>query len=117
MEVVKEEIESCGRKVCYVRMTDSEYKRLQKMMATTGEKGPELFRKALFSRTDLESPLMPLEDIRQLKVEMNRQGNNINQMTRQMNQDARIGWNASFDGFRRDYASIRNLILRNCGHK
>lgn len=116
MEVVSEEVQKDGRKVCYVRMTDSEYKRLQKMMATTGLKAPELFRKALFSRTDLERPLMPPEDVHQLKVEMNRQGNNINQMTRQMNQDARIGWSASFDHFTRDYARMRTLILRNRGH-
>lgn len=116
MELVSAEVQKDGRKVCYVRMTDSEYKRLQKMIATTGKKAPELFRVALFSRTDLLQPLMLPEDVHQLKVEMNRQGNNINQMTKQMNQDARIGWNASFDHFTSAYGSMRALILRNRGH-
>lgn len=98
----------------HVRFTASEYKRVQKMVQATGLSIPDLLKKALLSRKDLEQPLYGPEDVKTIMTELRRQGNNINQIAKAVNSGLRHGWNESFNSVVRAYADIRHLITKKC---
>lgn len=105
-------LRSTGFATC-VRFSEHEYNRLLKMKATTGLSIPDLLKKALFNRMDLERPLLSPDDVSKIMEELRRQGNNINQIAKQINSGLLKGWNHSFNSFVRAYQDIRHLISVN----
>ena len=97
----------------HVRFSEQEYARLQKMKATTGLSIPDLLKKALFNRMDLERPLLSPDDVARIMEELRRQGNNINQIAKQINSGLLKGWNQSFNALVRSYQDIRHIISVN----
>ena len=97
----------------HVRFTEYEYNRLQKMKMTTGLSIPDLLKKALFNRMDLERPLLNPDDVSKIMEELRRQGNNINQIAKQINSGLLKGWNHSFNALVRSYQDIRHMISVN----
>ncbi len=113
MEQLKLKIEENTRPVCYVRMSPEDYARVQKMCEATGESMPELFRKALLKRKDLEQPALSKEDAHEIKVGLNRLGNNVNQIAKHYNAGERPGWNDSWNKFYVAVIDLRHLFLGN----
>lgn len=113
MEELKLKIEESTRPVCYVRMSQEDYARVQKMCEATGESMPELFRKALLKRKDLEQPAMKPDDVHEIKVALNRLGGSIHQIAKHLNFGGRDGWNISFNQFTRAVADLRHMFIGN----
>ncbi len=113
MDQLELETERCSRPVCYVRMNPVEFKRLQKMIKATGISAPELFRRALFDRMDLERPLFTPEQAREFGVELKRQGNNINQIAKQINSGLMNGWSQALNGLVSGYVSLNHKLAVN----
>jgi hypothetical protein len=113
MEQLELKIEENTRPVCYVRMSQEDFARVQKMCEATGESMPELFRKALLKRKDLEQPALSREDAHEIKVGVNRLGNNVNQIAKQINSGERAGWNESWNSFYVAVQDLRHLFLGN----
>ena len=91
MEQLNLETESdVGTAMC-VRIDATEHQRIKKMIAATGMSGPELFRRALFARMDLERPLLTPEQAKSFETELKRQGNNINQIAKKINMGLMAG--------------------------
>lgn len=97
----------------HVRFTEKEFLIIQKMQQTTGLSFPDLLKKALFRRVDLIQPLLSEEAVEKIMVELRRQGNNINQIAKQINSGLAHGWNQAFNGFVRAYVDIRHIISEN----
>ena len=111
MDSLKPKEKPSSRLVCYVRLNDRDYDRIQKMCETTGESAPELLRTALLDRKDLERPHFSKEDAQEIKVGLNRLGNNINQLAKHVNSGGRIGMNQAFNSFTRAVIDLRHLFL------
>ena len=113
MEQLKLNIEECSRPVCYVRMSPIEYKRLQTMIQATGITAPELFRRALFHRMDLERPLFSPDEAKSFGTELKRQGNNINQIAIKINSGLMNGWSQALAGIYNSYAKLNERLAVN----
>jgi hypothetical protein len=112
------EIKSDRRKTpsSHVRFTEHEFNMIQKMQQTTGLSIPDILKKATFRRVDLLRPLLNKEDVERIMVELRRQGNNLNQITKQINSGLMTGWSQSFNSLVRAYVDIRHLISVNHGN-
>ena len=93
-----------------VRFSPHEQSMIEKMERVTGMSKPALLKKALFKRLDLLRPLFLPEDTQKLIVELNRQGNNLNQIARKVNEGSREVWNQAFNSLTTAYFEIRRLI-------
>ena len=113
MEQLEFPFDPSDRHVCYVRMSPNEYKRLQVMVKATGLKASELFRRALFSRMDLEQPLFTPEQAKNFETELRRQGNNINQIAKQFNAGLMNGWSQPLNSLVRAYVDLRHMLTVN----
>jgi hypothetical protein len=113
MEQVNLKTDECSRPVCYVRMSPIEYKRLQTMMKTTGLSAPELFRRALFARMNLERPLFSPDEAKTFGTELKRQGNNINQIATKINSGLMNGWSQALAGINRGYVMLNERLAVN----
>src|SRR5579872_6439423 len=101
-----------GHAFC-VRVSSVEYKQIQRMMKATGLNGPELFRRALLSRTDLSRPLFSPEQAKVFETELRRQGNNVNQIAKQLNSGLMNGWSQTLNSLVRAYVDLRHMITVN----
>lgn len=117
MEQLEFKIDECSRPVCYVRMSAVEFKRLQVMIKSTGRSAPELFRRALFSRMDLERPLFLPEDAKAFGTELKRQGNNINQIAAKINSGLMSGWSQALAGINRGYVMLNERLAANYANR
>ena len=97
----------------HVRFTEVELKRVQKMSQTTGLSIPDLLKKALFDRMDLERPLFSPEAVQELMTELRRQGNNINQISKKVNSGLMSGWSKEFNNLQRAYYDLRHIVWGN----
>ena len=97
----------------HVRFSEKELEIVQKMQQTTGHSIPDLLKKALFRRVDLVRPLLSKEDVDKIMIELRRQGNNLNQITKQINSGLMNGWSQSFNSLVRAYMDIRHIISEN----
>ena len=111
MEQNESENKKARRPGFCVRVSEDEHERINQMCKTTGETAPELFRKALLHRKDLEQPAMKPEDIHEIKVALSRIGNNVHQIARHLNFGGRDGWNISFNSFQTEFLNIRHMFL------
>ena len=96
-----------------VRFTESEFALVEQAQRETGLSIPDLLKKAFFKHQNLLRPLLSKEQVEQIMVELRRQGNNLNQMAKQINSGLREGWNPSFNAMTKGYADLRHLISVN----
>ena len=79
-----------------VRVSSAEHQQLLKDSKYLRKTLPKLLRESYFNRVP-STILMRDDDVDKLRVEINRIGNNINQIAKQMNSGIREGWNNSFE--------------------
>ncbi len=104
--------EQTGTAYC-VRVDASEHKQIKKMTLTTGMTAPELFRRALLGRMDLEQPLFSPEQAREFESELKRQGNNINQIAKKINTGLMTGWSQALAAVNTSYIKLSQMLLVN----
>lgn len=97
----------------HVRFSETELIRIQTMQQVTGLSIPDLLKKAVFKRHDLERPLFSKEDADRIMSELRRQGNNINQIAKQINSGLMAGWSQSFNSLVKGYVDLRHMISVN----
>lgn len=96
-----------------VRFTEKEYALIEEAQRETGLSIPDLLKKAFFKHRTLLRPLLTKEQVDQVMSELRRQGNNLNQIAKQINSGLREGWNPSFNAMTKGYVDIRHLISVN----
>lgn len=117
MEQLNLEIESnVGTALC-VRIDATEHQRIKKMIAATGISGPELFRRALFCRMDLERPLLTPEQAKSFETELKRQGNNINQIAKKINMGLMAGWSQALSALNVNYMKLSQMLTVNYANR
>lgn len=93
----------------HVRFSEDEYRRLLNDQFVTGDSIPALLKSAYFKTRQLV-PLMNANDARAMMVELNRIGNNINQIARHLNSGYREGWNDPFLKLCEEISEIRRMV-------
>ena len=78
-------------KAMTLRMTPEEYERVQKKIATANKKNQTDFFLALLDK----KPIIVIEDLRPMLQELKRQGNNLNQIARKLNETNSFGESAT----------------------
>ena len=78
-------------KAITLRMTPDEYDRVHKKIATAAKKNQTDFFLALLDK----KPIIVIEDLRPMLQELKRQGNNLNQITRKLNETNSFGESAT----------------------
>ncbi|MBK9323014.1 MAG: plasmid mobilization relaxosome protein MobC [Bdellovibrionaceae bacterium] len=117
MEQLNLETESdVGTALC-VRIDATEHHRIKKMIAATGMSGPELFRRALFARMDLERPLLTPEQAKSFETELKRQGNNINQIAKKINMGLMAGWSQALSAINVNYMKLSQMLTVNYANR
>lgn len=117
MEQFNLETESdVGTALC-VRIDATEHQRIKKMIAATGMSGPELFRRALFCRMDLERPLLTPEQAKSFETELKRQGNNINQIAKKINMGLMAGWSQALSAINVNYMKLSQMLTVNYANR
>ncbi len=100
-----------------VRVSASEHERIKKMMNATGMSGPELFRRALLSRLDLEQPLFSPELAKEFSTELKRQGTNINQIAKKVNSGLFAGWSQALSSLNVNYLKLSQMLTVNYANR
>jgi len=72
-------------------MTSEEYEKVHKKITTANKKNQTDFFLALLDR----KPIIVIEDLRPILQELKRQGNNLNQSARKLNETSHFGENAT----------------------
>lgn len=98
-----------------VRFTAKEYEQIEKAQRETGLSIPDLLKKAYFKHAHLFRPLLTKEQVENIMVELRRQGNNLNQLTKQVNSGLRSGWNQPFNALAKGYVDLRHKLSVNNG--
>lgn len=75
-----------------IRLSDKELKNLKSISSETGKSIPQIFRDSFFKNKPAK-PLMHIEMAKQIMVELNRIGSNVNQIARKMNSGLGQGFN------------------------
>jgi uncharacterized protein (DUF1778 family) len=78
-------------KAITLRITPEEYERVQKKIATANRKNQTDFFLALLDR----KPIVVIEDLRAMLQELKRHGNNLNQVSRKLNEYSTFGESAT----------------------
>lgn len=100
-----------------VRFTETEYAQVEQAQRETGLSVPDLLKKAFFKHRTMLRPLLSQEQVEQIMAELRRQGNNLNQIAKQINSGLREGWNPSFNAMTKGYVDIRHLISVNLANR
>lgn len=96
-----------------VRFTETEYAQVEQAQRETGLSVPDLLKKAFFKHRTLLRPLLSREQVEQIMAELRRQGNNLNQIAKQINSGLREGWNPSFNAMTKGYVDLRHMVSVN----
>ena len=79
-----------------VKVSPQELNILKRDSSKLNKSAPALFREKYFNTPSVK-PLMTNEEVAKLRSDINRIGNNINQIAREINSGVRHGWNSSFE--------------------
>ena len=79
-----------------VRMSPLEYRRIKEDSEKLGKSIPELFRESYFSQLP-KRVLMRKDDVTLLRKDLNRIGNNLNQIAKKLNAGLIHGWSNKLD--------------------
>ena len=93
----------------HVRMSASEYSRIERDSIKSGKPIPELLREAYFSKPPLKV-LFQKEDLITLRKDLNKIGNNINQVARKLNSGFMHGWNNTLELVLEQFQTLTNQI-------
>jgi hypothetical protein len=99
-----------------VKFTEAEYAKVKNMQLVTGLSIPTLLKKALLKREDLAQPAFAESEQRALITEINRQGNNVNQIAQKIHQGGLQSWGAEFNRLAIAYNELRRAIREKCGN-
>ena len=100
MEPVKEtQTKPSSRLVCYLRLTKEEHERLQSDSKKSGMKATVLLKKAYFGRSPVIL-LMTNEDRDHIHAQIQRIGNNVNQVTKKVNSGFAFGFQEELESIR-----------------
>ncbi len=97
-----------------VRVSPGELNRLKTDSNNKKKSIPTLLRETYFNRMPTKV-LMTDEDVEKIKIEINRIGNNVNQIARQINSGLRHGWNASFESISEQLKLLNQHYILNYG--
>lgn len=97
-----------GGSTC-VRMSTKEYLQIVKESDLTGRSIPKLLREAYFGRPP-QKVLMNKEDLMILRRDMNKIGNNLNQIARKINSGFMHGWNNTLELVLEQFQILTNQI-------
>ncbi|MAV92001.1 MAG: hypothetical protein CL676_11330 [Bdellovibrionaceae bacterium] len=97
-----------GGSTC-VRMSSQEYSRIRKESNKTGKSIPELLREAYFS-TPPRKVLVNKDDLTVLRKDINKIGNNLNQVARKLNAGFMHGWSNTLDLVLEQFQTLTNQI-------
>jgi hypothetical protein len=93
-----------------VRMNNEEYQKIKQDSDYSGETIPTLFKKSYFKNNFKIYSQEEKEDLKKLKSELSRLGNNLNQIARKLNSGLVSGWNTSFDQILKEFNKINQVI-------
>lgn len=116
METQTEEKKKQRQPATCVKFSSQEFAVIQKARQVTGKSLPDLLKGAFFKRVDLLQPLMTEAQVNEVIVALRRAGNNLNQVTKQINSGTMTGWSQSFNALVREYFQIRQMISVNRGN-
>lgn len=117
MEQLNLDIGADIRTAFCVRVSAAEHERIKKMMNATGMSGPELFRRAVLSRLDLEQPLFSPELAKEFATELKRQGTNINQIAKKVNSGLFAGWSQALSSLNVNYLKLSQMLTVNYANR
>ncbi len=98
-----------------VRLSPSEYSRIQKDSKTSGKSIPELLRESYFDKPSTKV-LMNKDDLAVLRKDLNRIGNNLNQVARRLNSGLMHGWSDTLDLALEQFKTLTNQIHYGYGY-
>ena len=100
----------------HVRFPAMEYQKLVKDSNKLRKSIPVLLRDAYFNRLPTKV-LWGLEDLRQIISELNRIGNNINQIARKVNVSVMCGWHPVLEEAQADFIKLKDSMYLGYNHK
>ncbi len=84
------------REASYVRMSPLKYKQIKKDSEVSGKSIPALLRNSYFGKPPVKV-LVKENDLDVLRKDLNRIGNNLNQIARRLNSGLLHGWSNTLD--------------------
>ncbi len=100
-----------------VRFSPSEYKQVQKDSSKLSKTVPTLLRDAYFNRLPTKV-LVTQKDLETLRKDINRIGNNLNQVAKKVNSGFMHGWSDTLDKVLEEFKTLNSLIYYGHGvHK
>ncbi len=97
-----------------VRMSPSEYKRMKKDSRTSGKSIPELLRDSYFGNLPVKV-LVNKNDLDILRKDLNRIGNNLNQVAKRLNSGLMHGWSNTLSLVLEQFKILTNQIYYGYG--
>ena len=94
----------------HISFSQDEYERLKNDAVRYRKSIPDII-KAVYFRRELAPPLMDPVDTRKVMAELNRIGNNVNQIARQLNSGVREGFHPLVEDVRNDIGALRRRIM------
>jgi len=95
--------------VC-VKLNPKQYSILKEASLYTGRSIPELLRKS-YSKRPVRTPIVSHKDALSIMRELNRIGNNFNQIAMRMNRGIYEGWHSEFQVFCSEFSNVYQLLV------
>jgi hypothetical protein len=92
-----------------VKFDDKEYTQIKKASKVTGRSIPDILRSSYFLKP-IGRPLVENSMAKKIVSELNRIGNNVNQIARQVNNGIYEGWHSEFKEFYQHYVKVCQLL-------
>ena len=100
-----------------VRMSPSEYEQIKRDSEASGKSIPKLLRESYFSRPPMKV-LVSQRDLAFLRKDLNRIGNNLNQVAKRLNANLMHGWSDTLELVLEQFKTLTNQIYYGYGvHK
>jgi hypothetical protein len=105
-----------AQKRSHVRFTEEEYEIIVKDANNYKHSIPEQLKSVFFCRK-IATPVMYPDDARRAIVELNRIGNNVNQIARKLNSGSRYGFTPVLEEMARDIRSMTYFLEGHDGNR
>jgi len=100
----------------HIRLSETEYKQAENLSRTLGRSIPQLFKSALFEGP-IPSPLLSNDDAKSLMGQLQRIGNNVNQIAKHLNSGIREGFHKELNDVNEQIKVLRQYISGVYGHR
>jgi hypothetical protein len=94
--------------VC-VKLNPKQHSILKEASKTTGESIPEILRRS-YSKKPVRAPIVPRPEALSIMKELNRLGNNVNQIARRMNSGVYLDWHPEFKTFSNEFSRMYQIL-------